>query len=472
MQIAVCNLYPNDYWGLNGVSNIEAPPELWWSSRERKAFELGLPTSEYLELDFGRLRSMNFLNFNVIQKPINILVEYDVWGFDSGVKLWQPVTRVPNERFDDSIQFTPNSANPWKNCQFYFTNTKGDLLSTRYMRIKFDRRGEPWPNGDAANTFPWSIDVKSLRTARYVIGLNDTRGVLVQQGKVTHPIVDPIHYDDIFTDVPKVIGIPSSAEVFHEPVAHDGETYIGILVSNDSCGIYSSSAGTGGMAATVNGNGQLAGTDNNSGSHHVNSTSITLSEYTDTNETGHALADLPGFGVGWAFFFPHPFNTESFCWMIAMGTAASAGAETTALIEYSRNYGAGTIVASNNNFSPPAAGTVMTYGVIVGNSETISDESLLTGAGWTRQFTDVSGIAHGFTLYYYTKVATGSEGGSYNYPNLTLSASAKWATTFSYLGTPSDPTGTCYVIDSGTPADVGSVGGSPGLSFTSSVHGA
>lgn len=207
-----------DYFTLPNVTPIQAPPELWWSSRERKAVDDvdGLGTSEYLELDFGRLRSLNFLSFDIIQKPITITLEYDVWAFDTGIKMWQAVTPLQNERFDDFVSYSPDSTNPWQNSQFYFTNVKGDLISARYVRLRFERRDEPWPNGDVQNTFPWSIDVKNLRTARYVTNINDARGVLVAQGKVANPIVDPVHYDDgiLITeeDIPTLVSVISAVE--------------------------------------------------------------------------------------------------------------------------------------------------------------------------------------------------------------------------------------------------------------------
>lgn len=429
--LAVCyinNYYPTSYWDLLGVVQIHPRQELWWASRERTAFEDGLPTSEYLELDYGRLRSLNFMNFNILQKPIDITIEYDVWSFESGIKNWQPVTKIVNERFDDRVNYSPNSVNPWKNCQFYFTNVKGDLVSTRYLRLKFDRRDEPWPNGDRQNTFPWSVDVKDLRTSRYVINLNDARGVLVQQGKVTSPIVDPAHYeDDYLTGEPQVEGIISDVEIYTPPVGHDGETYINFMVSSVSSGNEVPGT-TGGGGFTV----QQVGGDSTIARIRV-----------DANEVGHLAVDLPTSQYNYQFFTPWP--TDMYGYWLAVGDLAGVGVNTTTIrtpLPYGTNTGTALTVTGGGGNPTPVAGDLIVVCISIRGTQTVTvpptdDE----GSPYTLVHTGTS--PGPVRSYVYKKVATGTEG-----PidwTATISGSAQWLMTGVVLGTPSSTA--MYVMD-------------------------
>lgn len=224
MDALINGIYPPGYFNLVGVSPITPPSELWWSSRERMAFENGVATSEYIEVDLGRLRSFNFLNFNTIQKPFDVTIEYDVWNFESGVHNWLQVTRLGGERFDSHITYQANSVNPWASCQFYFTDSRGDMISTRYLRLGFHRRNDTWPNAALTGTFPWSIDVRNLRTSRYLVTINDARGILVNQAIVPVDVDDAIKYIDADT-----VTMHSVAFATELMAGVDGD--IGLLIS-------------------------------------------------------------------------------------------------------------------------------------------------------------------------------------------------------------------------------------------------
>lgn len=471
--IAICNLYPPDYWNLQGVTPLEAPPELWWSSKERKAFEDGLPTSEYLELDFGRIRSFNFLSFNIIQKPITISVEYDVWGYDSGVKRWQGVTRIANERFDDYVSFQSNAANPWKNCQFYFTNNKQDMVSARYLRLKFARRDEPWPNSTISGTFPWSIDLKDLRTSRYVIGLNDTRGIMLQQGKVTAPIHDPVRSIDeatvtmVFEDTSELdeaivigVGTPSGVEDYTQavPEAVDGEIYLAYWASPSTDGIIANVDGYNGLnSLVVNGNAQQS----------RDGGSLVGYGY-DTDTANHFTSDMPEFRVGYAFFLPYP--TPCYAWIFAIGTSGMSGGHDAFLRDRASFTEVSGFATLDYGIGHPELGDLIAMFFSIGGDATITDDSALVAAGFTLQDQTATDPTTHIAGYLYTATATGSEGSHWIPPAVTLSASVPWGATIAAIGTPADYNG--YLLDSGVMyADPTPAGLTNGPKFSSSKHG-
>jgi hypothetical protein len=178
--VAINSYYPKDYFDLPGVDSIGHPSQLWWSSQERPAIIDGSASVEHLEIDFGRIREVNYMAFDIVKKPIDIRIFYDATSFDDGSHTWIEVKRLPDLAqvpFDSRIDFD-GSTNPWKHSEFYFHNALNEnIIATRFLRIQFTRRSDVWPTP----TFPasiWSIDVANLRTARYITNLDDTRGVL------------------------------------------------------------------------------------------------------------------------------------------------------------------------------------------------------------------------------------------------------------------------------------------------------
>jgi hypothetical protein len=181
MSMAVNSYYPKDYFNLPGVDSIAHPNELWWSSQERGSIVDGAATTECLEIDFGRVREINYLTFDIVKKPIDIQIFYDATSFDDGSHTWIEVKPLPDSAlaaFDRRVDFD-GSTNPWLHAQFYFTGILDEsVIPTRFILIKFTRRNQVWPS----SAFPvdiWSIDVANLRTARYITNLDDARGILV-----------------------------------------------------------------------------------------------------------------------------------------------------------------------------------------------------------------------------------------------------------------------------------------------------
>lgn len=183
-------IYPISYFSLPGVDEIKYPDTFWWSSRSRyssvdatgfnylSVSNGGVRTSEILEIDLGRTRAVNYINMDVLRAPFDITIEYDALSTPEREAVWVPVQRIAGLPFDGSSYFDANIRSAWLNADFNFTDTKGNLIHTRYLRITFTRRDEAWPT-DTAPPFQWPVFVKHLRIARYIATLSDTAGALI-----------------------------------------------------------------------------------------------------------------------------------------------------------------------------------------------------------------------------------------------------------------------------------------------------
>lgn len=164
---------------------------LWWSSANRSAEGYGAGVSEILELDLSRNRTVNYLSFDVLKKPIDIKIEYDAIGLSDlsqypDERRWVEVSPLSEDMpYDDSVDYNTD-VNPWKNCEFYFTAPGGKTVFTRRLRITFMRRNENWPTEQTA-PFPWSIDVNNVRVMRYAMTVEQMRGT----------IIDTMRFDDV-----------------------------------------------------------------------------------------------------------------------------------------------------------------------------------------------------------------------------------------------------------------------------------
>lgn len=145
MSVIINNHYPLDYFAIVQPSQ-QAPASEFWASEEALA-----PAEESLELDFGRFRPVNFIDFQICQKPIDFKIYYhkdDDW-----------VEIVPNNFYPVSfaVTYIESTSNPWAyfECRF-------NLVNTRRIKVVFTRRTEPFPYHNTP-VFPWSIEVKSLR---------------------------------------------------------------------------------------------------------------------------------------------------------------------------------------------------------------------------------------------------------------------------------------------------------------------
>lgn len=184
-------IYPRSAFSTTNsdYSNIEK--RLWWASKSRTALELGeedgpVQTSEFIEVDLGKRRIFNYLSVDVVQKPMDIEIQYDAIDLDDVDDYatpfdgrWKTVIRLGEENFDSSVTYQANKRNPWKHCEFYFTDVDGNPVISRRIRIKFSRRNDAWPTS-ASGPFSWSINAKNLRVGRFITNTKDICGPLLE----------------------------------------------------------------------------------------------------------------------------------------------------------------------------------------------------------------------------------------------------------------------------------------------------
>lgn len=156
-------IYPIDYATLSGVPALKYPQDQYWASLERKS------GSEYLEIDLGSVQPVNYLYFEVTQKPFDIEISFDTLD-QAPSRNWAKVTDINELSSVNSIGYDFSSLNPWFLVEHFFTNSLGDLVYTRFLRIKFIRRispDSPFITSDGDN-LPYSVEVKNLRIARNI----------------------------------------------------------------------------------------------------------------------------------------------------------------------------------------------------------------------------------------------------------------------------------------------------------------
>lgn len=220
----VNSMYPLAYFTLPNTDRIQYPSQYWWSSHQRFAAvdpatptnylaetSGGSRTSEFLEIDLGRVREINYLNFQIIRAPVNIWVEYDAVSGTDGSHGWTTATHVKDMPFNDVIHYDANSKNAWFNAQFYLADVNGQLVTTRFLRIRFQRRDVAWPTS-TSKPFRWPISIKELRTARYVSALADTRGALIDTGAGDDQISLDVEAENTTVEVRQQFMMPADYE--------------------------------------------------------------------------------------------------------------------------------------------------------------------------------------------------------------------------------------------------------------------
>jgi hypothetical protein len=131
----------------------------FWASTERFAGE-----SDYLEIDFGQPKAINFMSLQVCKSPVDIEISYD--EISGSTRNFVTVTPEALFPFHKSLYYSPDQkGNPWESLAYNFTDYATDLIFTRYIRIKFTRRSDKFL--PSAKT-PWPILVKNLRLGRSV----------------------------------------------------------------------------------------------------------------------------------------------------------------------------------------------------------------------------------------------------------------------------------------------------------------
>lgn len=160
-------IYPTDYLGLPGVSQLPTTPTFWASSA-RAPDSTGDPSVDYLEVDLGTTQALNYLYFEATNKPYIISVAYDI--FDQGpVRQFVPVTLMPSGIAPSitSLAYNATMTNPWSVVEIHCTNALNQMIFTRYIRIGFRRTPANTPFAPPLQSpVPYSIEVRNLRIGR------------------------------------------------------------------------------------------------------------------------------------------------------------------------------------------------------------------------------------------------------------------------------------------------------------------
>lgn len=138
----------------------------FWASTERSS------GSDYLEIDLGSPKAINFLTFEIVQSPIDIEISYDVIS-NGQTREFVPVTPEEMFSFDSTIDLD-NSLNQsyWQYLTYHFTNDYKEIPFARFLRIKFTRktggsyRFLPYKSDGTDNE--WPILIRNLRVGRNV----------------------------------------------------------------------------------------------------------------------------------------------------------------------------------------------------------------------------------------------------------------------------------------------------------------
>lgn len=150
----VNGIYPSDYQTLPGAPQIRYRDGQFWSSREKTE------GPEFIELDLGAVKAINYLIFEITRKPVTIKVEYDLLS-QGGARRWQTATEPLQ------LTFSPEQ-NPWRETELHLANSKSEMIYSRYLRLTFIRSSNTKFLTDGTTKYPWSIDVQNLRVGRNV----------------------------------------------------------------------------------------------------------------------------------------------------------------------------------------------------------------------------------------------------------------------------------------------------------------
>ena len=153
----VNDYYPIAYFAEPNIEVISSQDATqFWASTEKAA-----PATEELTFDLGRLRPINFVDFEISQKPIDVQVFYK-----DGVN-WIETTPSDDQEPQLSVQYFPSLGNAWHRMEHLF-----ELVETQYLKLVFTRREDRFPLRES-DPFEWSIEIRNARLM-YLIRSADT----------------------------------------------------------------------------------------------------------------------------------------------------------------------------------------------------------------------------------------------------------------------------------------------------------
>lgn len=138
-------VYPVEYKDLPGAPSLQYTNKTWSST--------GRAGAETLTVSFSFVQAVNYISFDVERNPLEIDVEYD--AHDGTVQNFNYVT--PGRPYNNVI-IPLGERNPWASIGLSFTNSLGQMIFTRSLRITFNR----------IQNYDGPVTVKNLRVARNV----------------------------------------------------------------------------------------------------------------------------------------------------------------------------------------------------------------------------------------------------------------------------------------------------------------
>lgn len=155
--VLVDTYYPITYFTSNPIAQAPLQTIDFWSSVESEA-----PGTETLIFDFGVPRPINFIDFEISYKPVDLLIEYSTDQIN-----WTGVDYDPDFVPTTSVSFIPTASNQWNYVENHF-----ELVTAQYIRITFTKRTDPFPLNDSL-PFAWSVDVRNLRNMYIIVDSDD-----------------------------------------------------------------------------------------------------------------------------------------------------------------------------------------------------------------------------------------------------------------------------------------------------------
>lgn len=155
-------IYPVSYTALPGVPPVQYLNDQFWASSERATGD------DYLEIDLGQVEAVNYLYFEITQKPYDIELAYDLLDL-SPQRGWAPVTFDSNFPAINALYYNASTVNPWATLEFHFNNNQQQMIYTRRLRLKLARRNDDNSIFVSNGTeIPYSIEIRNLRVGRNV----------------------------------------------------------------------------------------------------------------------------------------------------------------------------------------------------------------------------------------------------------------------------------------------------------------
>lgn len=152
----VNSIYPAVYQSLAHVGGSPSETAPFWSSLER------LVGTDYLEFDLGGVQAVNFIAFEMSQKPFQIAVSYDLLD-GAPDRRFIPVTIISEQDAPSvlSTRYEAKNNNQWSIITLNVSTSLDAMIYTRFIRLEFSRI-------EKSLSFPYSADVRNLRIGRNV----------------------------------------------------------------------------------------------------------------------------------------------------------------------------------------------------------------------------------------------------------------------------------------------------------------